>query len=657
MKPEAEFAANNDADVEKGGGPPPKLPTVAAPDTAGNDNALNATTPKVHFNWDIAKPSRTRPQPVFRGREHTDPRSTLHALSPTPDTTFTHPPHPTPPKPAFRYSAPMDRPASPHRPNVLWVSFEDSSPRFGCYGDPHARTPHLDALADAGCLYPNAFSSAPVCAPSRHAIITGVYATFSGAHHMRTTHTHPASPELPTPYDACPPPYVKCITEYFRAAGYYCANNAKTDYQFEVPRSAWDDCSTTAHWRNRPSPDTPFFAVFNLNNTHESGMWAPDETGKPDIDLAGFDPAGLELPPDLPDTPEVRLALARHYANLHRMDARLGELLAQLHDDGLDEDTLVVVWSDHGEGLPRRKRWPTDSGTRIPLVVRFPGRVRAGSSSDELVSLIDLPPTMLSLCGLPLPVHLQGRVFLGPDRTAPREYVFATRDRHDESYDKVRSVRDTRFRYVRNYYPNLEHEIWVPYRNRHPAMKAIWSLAACGELPEEMAWFAPTARGPEALYDTRADPHELRNLADDPEYRDVLQRLRDALDDWQSRFDPYLNIPETDMVRAWYGGTAQPLTAKPLALLLGDGLDGRLPVSGDVEVSRGNAPAVLLQLTSATEGASIIYATRHPDGTDGPWKLYAGLLRLPPGGHEISARAIRYGYRESDTLELRVVVR
>ena len=164
-----------------------------------------------------------------------------------------------------------------NRPNILWVSFEDTSPLYRCYGDPVARTPNLDRLAREGCLYTNAYSTAGVCAPARSAIITGMYPVSVGSHHQRTSHQHPATPELPTPYEVVLPPCVKCFPEYLRAQGYYCCNNEKTDYQFAPPVTAWDDCSGSAHWRNRPNPGQPFFAVFNPTRTHESHMWEKED--------------------------------------------------------------------------------------------------------------------------------------------------------------------------------------------------------------------------------------------------------------------------------------------------------------------------------------------------------------------------------------------
>ena len=247
-----------------------------------------------------------------------------------------------------------------------------------------------------------------------------MYAISIGTHHMRTTHTHPVAPEMPTPYSAVPPHYVKCFTEYLRAAGYYCTNNFKTDYQFDPPLTAWDDLGKDAHWRNRPDPEQPFFAVFNLMRSHESGMW-PEKCPSPE-----FDPGGIEPPPHLPDTPVVREALARMYTHIAHNDREFGSILGQLEADGLADQTCVFNWSDHGP-LPRGKRWPYDAGIHVPLIARGPG-LEAGRVSEDLVSTVDLGPTMLSLAGVEIPSHLQGQAFLGEQARPTREYVFASRD-------------------------------------------------------------------------------------------------------------------------------------------------------------------------------------------------------------------------------------
>jgi len=522
---------------------------------------------------------------------------------------------------------------SSKRPNILWISFEDTNPFYGCYGDGVARTPNLDRLAAEGRRWTHCFSTAGVCAPARSAVITGMYPISIGTHHMRTTHANRATPEMPTPYSAVVPHYVKCFSEYLRAAGYYCTNNVKTDYQFDPPSTAWDELSKHAHWRNRPDPDQPFFAVFNPTRTHESGMW-PEKCPDPQ-----FDPAEMQLPPYFPDTPKVRESMARMYTHIERSDQELGELLQQLEEDGLAENTYIFHWSDHGP-LPRGKRWPYDSGIRVPLIARGPG-IESGQVSGDLVSTIDLGPTMLSLAGIDVPHHMQGRAFLGPQRRPPREYIYASRDRHDEAYDMVRAARDKRFKYIRNCRPDLPYLLWIPYRNRHPILQEMWRLHAAGELDETQSLMFQHPRPVEELYDTEADPYEISNLAADPDYGAELARLRDALDAWLREVGDMGEVPESEMVRQWYPDGEQPQTAAPVFIPICEESPGTGPA---LDGGAFKAP-LLVQLHSATQGASIAY-TLVP-GDEPGWQLYTEPIRLEPGETTLRAKAIRIGYRES----------
>jgi N-sulfoglucosamine sulfohydrolase len=536
-------------------------------------------------------------------------------------------------------------PASPKskRPNILWFSLEDTSPRFGCHGNRTARTPNIDRIAAEGCLYENAFAIAPVCAPARNGIITARYATSNGAQHMRAGHVSSFEPAAPMPYECVPPPHVKAFTETLRAAGYFCSNNEKTDYQIGLPPSIWDSHSAQAHWRERDEGQ-PFFAVFNPMGTHESGQW-PKEG-----EVIVTDPDALELPPFLPDTPEVRLALARQDDNIAQADQLLGKLLRDLEEDDLLEDTIIFIWSDHGMGLPRFKRWPYDTGLRVPLIVRAPGLVEAGMRSEELISTIDLGPTVLALAGLDRPVSFHGRNFLGPNRDEPREVVFGTRDRYDELYDKMRSVRDRRYRLVRNFYPNLEREIHLPYRNRNPAMVEIWKRAAGGTLEGAQQWFDPGPRRPEELYDLEADPWELENRIDDPSLREVRDRLRRELDEYARLYDPWFDMPEREMVRQWYPDGKQPETAAPAVVVH---TPEEIGVVLEDEMATVASPC-LLQLVCGTEGASIEW--RLATDPEDRWRLHTGSLRLPPGEYVLSVRGIRYGYKVSKTTVRRVSV-
>jgi N-sulfoglucosamine sulfohydrolase len=293
------------------------------------------------------------------------------------------------------------------RPNILWITTHDINPHLGCYagvypGAEHAVTPHLDRLAAEGLRFDNAFASAPICAPSRSAIITGCHPASIGTIHMRSK--------------AVPPAEVRMFTEHFREAGYYVTNNSFTDFQMATPASAFDGCSDTAHWRDRPDPDQPFFATFHGLITHESQIHLDDQAFEEHVPHVRpedrHDPGEVELPPYYPDTPVFRTAWARYLDLIGEMDHWVGTILQQLEDDGLTESTIVVFWSDHGRGMPRAKRWANDSGLHEPLIIRWPGRIAPGTSTEALVHLMDLSPSMLAAAGLGVPEHMQASPFL-----------------------------------------------------------------------------------------------------------------------------------------------------------------------------------------------------------------------------------------------------
>lgn len=556
------------------------------------------------------------------------------------------------------------------RPNILWISLEDTSPRMGCYGDRVARTPNIDRLAGEGTVFTQAFCTAGVCAPSRSSIVTGMYPTAIGTHHMRTEHTNELTPELPTPYFAVPPAHVKLIPEMMRAGGYYTTNNFKTDYQFMSPLTAWDENGMEAHWRNR-APGQPFFAVFNFDATHESAMFAESpfaklaklaESGQPipkqfSAMLKGksveeylktvaaekplvTDSSEVEVPPYLPDTPKTRQAIAKLYDRVADADQFVGRLLMQLEEDGVADNTVVILWSDHGEGLPRAKRWPYDAGIRVPLIVRWPGRIDRARTSDRLVSLIDLGPTTLSLAGIPIPRHLQGRPFIG-NEAEPRQFVFATRDRYDEAYDKIRAVRDDRFKYIRNDYPDQPYLQWIPFSHDHPAFQELWRLHLAGEAAGDLQVLLQNNRPPEELYDCANDPHELHNLAGDPAFREHLLRLRKELGEWCDKYDVWGDVPEERMVRTMWPNGVQPQTAKPIFVPLNAQLPGKTAAT---EGTYREPTAILLH--SATQGASIAYTFE--EGDTARWKLYTGPIILKDESVRIRAKAVRIGYKDSE---------
>ncbi|MXQ66860.1 sulfatase-like hydrolase/transferase [Actinomadura rayongensis] len=398
------------------------------------------------------------------------------------------------------------------RPNILWLISEDNNPYIGAYGDRVARTPTLDRLAREGVRYENAFSAAPVCAPSRFALVTGLPAETSGpAENMR------AVGRLPS--------FARAVPEYLRAAGYYCTNNAKSDYNSPIdPARVWDASSTTAHWRNRPA-DAPFYSVFTYLTTHESQIFTagPGRTRPEDV----------RVPAYVPDVSEIRADRARYYDLMEKMDGQLAARLAELEADGLAEDTIVFYFGDNGGILPRSKRYCYDSGLRTPLIVRYPRKwahlapARAGSvvTSPITVSL-DLPPTVLELAGLRAPDHMTGTSLAARRRPA---YAFGMRNRMDERYDVVRTVRDERFCYIRNYSPHRPYGQHQAYAWQQKGYQ-VWEQAHLdGTLTpvQERFWREKPA---EELYDLHADPDEVYNRAADPRYRGHLNRLRRALD-------------------------------------------------------------------------------------------------------------------------------
>ncbi|MCP4641348.1 MAG: sulfatase-like hydrolase/transferase [bacterium] len=425
------------------------------------------------------------------------------------------------------------------QPNILWITCEDISPHFGCYGDDQAHTPNIDALAAQGLRYTNAYGAHGVCAPCRSSIITGMYPSTLGTNHMRCNNP--------------PPAHVRCYPEYLREAGYYCSNNKKTDYQFSAPPSAWDECSTKAHFKNR-APGQPFFAIFNFTITHESKIGTPAE--KMEGAMAGLpkgdrhDPAKAQLPPYYPDTPIVRKHWAHYFDLVTIMDQQAGAVLRDLEESGLADDTIVFFYSDHGVGLPRAKRWLYDSGTHVPLVIRWPGTLKPGTTDDRLVSFLDFPATALSLAGVPVPDYMHGRAFLGSQAQPPREYVFGARDRVDERYDIIRAVRDKRFKYLRNYEPYKPYDQYITYCEGWPVLQEMRRIYNAGESTEAQASFFTDAKPVEELYDTRTDPHELRNLAADPKHQADLERLRAAHVDWMLRTEDLAFVPETELA-AW----------------------------------------------------------------------------------------------------------
>ncbi len=463
--------------------------------------------------------------------------------------------------------------AADTRPNIIWIIGEDMGPELGCYGDTNAITPHMDRLAREGARYTHCFTHAPVCAPSRSGLITGRYPTTIGTHHMRSQLLKP------------PPMF----TEYLKKAGYtICwptkAGFGKTDFNFEIPPNAFD---VRTDWTQK-KPTEPFFGFFNITWSHESKIRADAETFaklteklKPN---ERHDPKKMIVPPYHPDAPEVRRDLANYYDLVTAVDKKMGDVLATLEKWGIASNTVVILTGDHGRGLPRSKRWVYDSGIHVPLMVRWPGKIKAGEVRDDLVSFIDFAPTMMSLAGVQSAAgilsgdsqsrndspHLpsgtrphvpggtndaktfyppmQGIVFLG-EPAQKRKYIFAARDRMDETYDRIRAVRDTQFKYIRNFEPQLPYAQRITYGEEMPTMQVWRKWNAEGKLNDaQKLFFAPT-KPKEELYDCNADPHEIDNLVGNKKHETKLKELRTALDNWIVETHDMGAIPETELVR------------------------------------------------------------------------------------------------------------
>lgn len=481
-------------------------------------------------------------------------------------------------------------PADP-RPNILWISCEDISPHLGCYGDPCAITPHLDRLASEGVRYTHAFTTAGVCAPCRSGIITGMYQTTHGTHHMRCQAVLPES--------------VRPFPIALREAGYYCTNNSKTDYQFQHPKETWDASSSKAHWKNR-GEGQPFFAVFNFTGCHESGIAGEAKYREVTKGLAASqrqDPQAVAatLPPYYPPTDVVLEDWKRNYELITAMDAWAGKLIAEVAEAGLLDNTIIMFWSDHGVGLPRAKRWLYDSGTHIPLIVRVPESLReaglgaAGTVCDDLVSSIDFAPTVLSLAGVPIPEVIQGQAFLGPQAVVPRDYVYGARDRMDERYDIIRSVRDARYRYIRNYEPLKPFYQYMNTPEKGATMRELRRLHASGDLPPAAEAFMAESKPVEELYDLEHDPHEIHNLAGDPAHAERLAAMREVHARWVRETRDIGLIPEPEIERR------EAAAGSRFAILAESG-DTHLPARlGRVAALASAGPDAIPQLVEAAE--------------------------------------------------------
>ncbi|PCI08415.1 MAG: sulfatase [Flavobacteriaceae bacterium] len=531
---------------------------------------------------------------------------------------------------------------SQNQPNILWIVTEDISPTLSMYGDTTAKTPTLDKLAAESMVYTNVFAPVGVCAPSRSAIITGVQPTSLGTMHMRAGKDVMSwgkrvykTDKLKNGVDVVDmdgnplreyasviPADVKCFPQYLRADGYFCTNNEKTDYQFAAPITAWDENNAEAHWRNRPN-GMPFFSVFNIGITHESRLWKND-----DLPLT-VNPDAVKVPPYLPDTKATRKTIARHYSNVELMDKEVAVIINQLREDGLYDNTIIFFYSDHGGPLPRQKREIYDSGLHVPFMIKDINSKTIGTN-DQMISFVDLAPTILSIANIAAPEYMQGAAFLGSKKGIENNYIFASSDRFDEYSDRTRAIRTKKFLYLKNYYPELTKYKDVGYRKNIPMMNPMLAQKENNELTDaQMIWFG--TKTSEELYDCENDPHNLHNLANDPTYKKELEAMRATFKGYQKNHVDLAEIGEATLIEKGWPNGVQPTTAKT-----------------DIKKEQGK-----IILNCDTEGASIAYKIAdNPDekfNYNDHWKLYSKPINIEKGKY-LYTISERIGYKESEVV-------
>lgn len=532
--------------------------------------------------------------------------------------------------------------------NILWLVTEDMGPYIPPFGDKTVATPNLTRLAKEGVIFPNLYSTSGVCAPSRAAIATGMYPSSIGANHMRTT-SYTEVTGLPK-YGAVPPAEVKMISELMRINGYYCTNNYKTDYQFKEPVTAWDESSPYAHWRNR-AKDQPFFAVMNFTDTHESGLFEPygnrqietrhyysgdrmykwGSGKKTEAETTIHLPKNtkFKVPPYLVDNEVTQRDLWKMYNNIAEMDKQVGAVLKQLEDDGLLENTIIMFYGDHGGPLPREKRLIYDSGLNTPMIVRFPDKINAGTKYNQLISFVDFAPTLLSLINEKPKEYMQGEAFLGAYQSKkPRTYIHAAADRFDGFTDAIRAVRDSQFKYIRNYKPEQGYYLPVAYREKIPAMQELLRLKSEGKLNDiQKQWFREN-KPKEELFDCKNDPFELNNLADNPKYKDKLKELSSEMDRWLTTINDNPSLSEADLVKKlWNHQTEKPTTENPNV----------------------SFTANKVVITCKTKGASIGYKT-NPKADS--WEIYSEPFELK-ANQNLVVQSHRIGYQPSEIIKIK----
>jgi len=435
---------------------------------------------------------------------------------------------------------------SGEKPNILLLIAEDISPMLGCYGDTYATTPELDKLASESVRFTKALTTAPICAPSRSCLVSGLYATSLGTQHLRSN----------VPF----PKQLKTLPELMRDAGYFTTLRNKTDYNFSAEGlwELWDSSYTP--WRNNDT-GKPFYSYVNIGPSHEGSVRSIEQyqslTRDLDDDLR-HDPAKVTVPPYYPDSPEIRRILASYYDVITVLDQNVGHVLDTLEQDGLKDETIVIFIADHGLGLPRYKRWLYKTGLNVPMIVRAPEKFqhlipnyKANSENGHIVSFVDMVPTILNLAGAPIPSYLEGKPMFGKNAKIDRKYAFAARDRADDMFEMSRSVTDGRYFYVRHFMPHYPFIqpgfIFSDEKDIFRELRRLYKADACND--EQLKLWQ--TKEIEELYDWESDTDETKNLAKDPQYAEIKKELNAQLHKWMLETKDLGLLPEAEyMIRS-----------------------------------------------------------------------------------------------------------
>jgi len=532
------------------------------------------------------------------------------------------------------------------KPNILLIVAEDMSAKVGAFGDPIAQTPVLDALAKTSIRYPNTFTTAGVCSPSRAALITGVHQIAMGGQHMRTRSFKASA------YRSVPAPDIKAFPELLRKNGYFTYVSSKLDYQFSNtsphtgPFTIWDYEGKKPTWRTAPKGQ-PFFGMYHLDVTHESRLFPKKiaENKKSGLVKDWIKPEEVSVPAYYPDTPLVRKGIAQHYNNIHAMDTEVGQILAELKEDGLSDNTIVIWTTDHGDSLPRGKREIYDSGLKVPMIIHWPEKyrpksVKNGSIDKQLLSFVDLAPSILAMANIQVPEYIQGKARI-PNNTVsnnltknlpPRKFIYASKDRLDEFPFKERAVRNNQFKYIKNYLPNKPGATHLAYRDQMELMQDLWREFEAGRMNEQQAfWFKN--RPAEELYDIVNDPEEVHNLATNPDYKGSLIKMRQALKEWQSHVTDLSDRPEIELANQFWPNAKQPITSAPTIYV---NESGYIAIKGNMD------------------GSSLGFIVSYHDDKNSKnknkqlnqWQVFNQPIKIEKG-MTIKAKAVRYGYKES----------